>query len=256
MRLFPTEKIWCRALLVAFFLFLGTRLLTLTAFPIFNDEANSVQYAQAIHDDWAHQKFISMNGTFHDWKPPLQYWIAAPFISLGNDPLVAGRMVSLLVSICGLFGFYAFTNELFGEREGVLAAFLYLLCPSVLFYNNQFIAETFLFSTAPLFYWTVLRALRPTAWRWGWSFLAIVLGTATGRGPDRSAMGKSSDRNRGLREAFSESCALTHHKRTIEQGYAAKSGTNGNSSPAGNFLGRRFRRSSSVAGNRLTPAVC
>ncbi len=84
-------------------------------------------------------------------------------------------MVALLVSTCGFFGFYAFTKELFSEREGVVAAFLYLLCPPVLFYNNQFIAETFLFSTAPLFYWTVLRALRPQARRWGWSLLAIFL---------------------------------------------------------------------------------
>ena len=86
-------------MLVALGLFLLTRILTLTAFPIFNDEAIYLQYSQKIQSDWEKNKFISMNGEFTDWKPPLQYWMAAPFIDWGNDPLVAGRLVAFLVAI-------------------------------------------------------------------------------------------------------------------------------------------------------------
>jgi hypothetical protein len=87
-------------------------------------------------------------------------------------------MVALLFSLAGFFGFYLFAKELFGEREGVLAAALYALCPAVLFHNNQFVAETFLFSTAPFLYWSLLKAMCPDRARWAWAFLAVVLGAA------------------------------------------------------------------------------
>ena len=123
-------------LLLAIVLFVLTRTLTLTTFPIFNDEAIYLQYSQSIHDDWEKNKFISMNGEFRDWKPPLQYWIAAPVIRWGGDPLVAGRVVAALVSFLGLFGFYLFTKEFFSKREAVTATMLYVVCPPVLFHKN------------------------------------------------------------------------------------------------------------------------
>jgi 4-amino-4-deoxy-L-arabinose transferase-like glycosyltransferase len=160
-------------------LFLLSRILTLAAFPIFNDEAIYLQYAQRIHDDWEKNKFISMHGEFTDWKPPLIYWIAAPFIEWGNDPLLAGRAVAFLASIAGFFGFYLFAKELFGEREGVITALLYVLCPPVLFHNIQFTAETFLISTAALFYWALLKAMQRDKTRWWiWALVAMLLGAA------------------------------------------------------------------------------
>jgi hypothetical protein len=169
---------WRKGLLVALGLFLLTRILTLTAFPIFNDEAIYLQYSQKIHDDWGKNKFISMNGEFTDWKPPLQYWMAAPFVGWGNDPLLAGRLVAFVASVAGLIGSYLFAKELFTEQEGVFAAFLYVLCPTVLFHNNQFTAETFLFSTAPFLYYAVLRLARPNKPDWVWAPIAMLVGTA------------------------------------------------------------------------------
>ncbi len=164
------------ALLGVVFLFAVTRLANVTAFPIFNDEAIYLQYAQVMHEDWEANKFVSMNGQYNDWKPPLQFWLAAPFIQLGNDPLVVGRLVTIVFSFAGLLGFYAFAKEIFGEAEGVLTAFLYLLCPTVFLHNDQFTAESFLFSTAPLFYWTLLRATRANAERWLWAAAAVGAG--------------------------------------------------------------------------------
>src|SRR5688572_27727825 len=179
MTLLPAKENWRNALLILLAVFLVSRLLTLTAFPIFNDEAIYLQYAQRIHDDWQKNKFISMHGEFTDWKPPLMYWMAAPFIQWGNDPLIVGRAVACLVSIAGFFGFYLFAKELFGERDGVITALLYVLCPSVLFHNNQFTAETFLISTAALFYGALLKAMRPDRSRWWiWATVAILLGGA------------------------------------------------------------------------------
>ncbi len=167
-----------RALLAALLFFLLSRAFTLTAFPIFNDEAIYLQYSQAIRDDWQKYKFVSMHGAYGDWKPPLQYWMAAPFIRCGNDPLLAGRGLALAISLGGLFGFYFFAKELFGKREAILTAWLYGLCPPVLFHNNEFIAETFLFSTAPCFYAALLKAMRPNERRGLWFAAAIFSGAA------------------------------------------------------------------------------
>jgi 4-amino-4-deoxy-L-arabinose transferase-like glycosyltransferase len=179
MNFLPASKFWRNALLILCGVFLLSRILTLTAFPIFNDESIYLQYAQRINDDWQKNKFISMDGEFTDWKPPLMYWMAAPFIEWGNDPLIAGRAVAFLVSIAGFFGFYLFAKELFSEREGILCALLYVLCPTVLFHNNQFIAETFLVSTAPFLYWALLKAMRreKSEW-WIWALSALLFGTA------------------------------------------------------------------------------
>src|SRR3954452_15851425 len=178
MQFLPADKRWRLALLLAFALCLVSRGATLLSFPIFNDEALYLQYSQFIHDDWSRYKFISMDNQYGDWKQPLQYWIAAPVIRWGGDPLVAGRGVSFAVSLLGFVGFYLFAKELLGEREGVLTAWLYALCPPVLFHNNQFIAETYLFSTAPFVYWAVLHAIRPNKNWWRWGLLAVAFGTA------------------------------------------------------------------------------
>jgi 4-amino-4-deoxy-L-arabinose transferase-like glycosyltransferase len=169
---------WRSALVIALGLFLLTRFLTLAAFPIFNDEAIYLQYAQRIHEDWQKNKFVSMNGEFTDWKPPLQYWLTAPFIEWGSDPLIVGRVVALAVSVAGFFGGYLFSKELFSEREGVVAAALYLLCPPVLLHNPQFTAETFLFSTAALLYWALLKAMRWEKLDWASAIGAAFFGTA------------------------------------------------------------------------------
>jgi Dolichyl-phosphate-mannose-protein mannosyltransferase len=170
-KLLPVTQSWRNALFILFGLFLLSRLLTLASFPIFNDEAIYLQYAQRIHDDWRN-RFISMHGEFTDWKPPLMYWLAAPVIGLGNDPLLAGRAVAFIFSVAGFFGFYLFAKELFGDREGVICTLLYVLCPPVFFHNNQFTAETFLISTAALFYWAALKTMQ----RWIWLVPTVLLG--------------------------------------------------------------------------------
>src|SRR4051812_22215574 len=158
-RLFPEARTFRIAFVLALAIFVVSRLVTLTTFPIFNDEGIYLQYSQAIHDDWNTNKFISLDNSRGDWKPPLQYWLAAPFIRGGSDPLVIGRLVALAVSILGFFGFCLFARELFGEREGVATAWLCVLCPALLLYNDQFIAEPFLFSAAPFLYWSLLKAM-------------------------------------------------------------------------------------------------
>jgi 4-amino-4-deoxy-L-arabinose transferase-like glycosyltransferase len=167
-----------RFLLAVLLLFLVVRGATIGSFPIFNDESLYLQYAQLMQEDWSKYKFISMDSNVGDWKPPLQYWIAAPIIDLGPDPLLLGRGLAVGFSVLGLLGTYAFAKELFGRTEARIAAVLFVICPTVLFHNNQFTAETFLFSTAPLLYCAVLRACQPGRARFAWCAAAIVAGAA------------------------------------------------------------------------------
>jgi asparagine N-glycosylation enzyme membrane subunit Stt3 len=81
---------------------------------------------------------------------------------------------------------YLLSRQLFGKQTALCAAFLYALCPPVLFYNNQFVAETFVFSTIPSFYWFVLKAVTGDHIQWTGVPAAVVAGTIQlhGAGPE------------------------------------------------------------------------
>ena len=177
MKLLTNAGSWRVALWFTLAAILFSRALTLMTFPIFSDEAIYLQYTQAIHDDWQKNKFISMSGEWADWKPPLQYWLAAPVIRCGRDPLVVGRAVALFASFLGLVGSYLFAKQCFGQKEAVITAMLYTVCPAVLFHNNQFTAETFLFSTAPFVYWALLSMMQSRHWKLPWAILGTAIGT-------------------------------------------------------------------------------
>ncbi len=128
-------------------LFISLRLLFLLSFPIFNDEAIYIQYSQMIHSNWDKFKFISVNNIFGDWKPPLIYWICSLFIDLFGNPVLAARLVAVAVSLTGLLSVYFFAGHYFENRRIALwAGLFWTLNPMVLFYDREFVAETFVYS--------------------------------------------------------------------------------------------------------------
>lgn len=160
------------------FLFLLIRLTPVLALPIFNDEAIYTQYAQLIQGDPQGYKYISVFNQFHDWKPPLQYWLGALAVGLGRDPVLAVRLLTVFISLLGMFGMYMLAKELWGKKTGLAAALLYALCPAVLLYGVQFIAEPFLIAAAPWFYWSVLRTFAADKIRLRFLAAAALLGSA------------------------------------------------------------------------------
>ncbi len=128
-------------------LFIALRFLWLLNFPIFNDEALYVNYSQLMHGDWDSAKFISVANPNHDWKPPLPYWLCAPFIGLATDPLLAARLVSASVSIIGFLSVYYFAGYYFNDKRAAFwAGLLWILNPFIIFYDRVFFAETFVYS--------------------------------------------------------------------------------------------------------------
>lgn len=71
-----------------------SRLQNLTALPVFGDEAIYLRWSQVMKNVET-LRFLPLT----DGKQPLFMWLTIPFFKLTSDPLVAGRLLSMLVGI-------------------------------------------------------------------------------------------------------------------------------------------------------------
>ncbi len=119
----------CVGVLLAYFV---TRLVNLTSFPIFTDEAIYIRWSQIASRD-ASWRFISLV----DGKQPMYTWIAMVFMRFVSDPVLAGRLVSVLAGLGSLVGMFLLGREVFKIRIGIIAAVLYTLSPFALVYDRM-----------------------------------------------------------------------------------------------------------------------
>ncbi len=116
-------------LVVSYFI---SRLLFLTHLPIFTDEAIYLRWAQiALNDpDWL---FISLT----DGKQPLFIWFAMLVMKLIEDPLFAGRIVSVFAGFFTMTGLFFLGRELFkSSKTGVISSLVYIVYPFALVYDR------------------------------------------------------------------------------------------------------------------------
>ena len=110
--------------------YLITRLINLTLLPIFTDETNYL--------DWGWRE-IHTSGRFfyslYDAKQPLVMWFFGIFQSFTSDPLLAGRLVSVLTGLLTLVGLYKISKN-------PLVPILYTLSPIFLFFDRQALMES------------------------------------------------------------------------------------------------------------------
>jgi hypothetical protein len=97
-------------------LYFFLRLLFITNFPIFTDEAIYMRWAQIAMRD-ANWRFISLT----DGKQPLFVWAAMILMKFIQDPILAGRMVSVISGFLTLLGLWFLSLELFKNKK---AAFI------------------------------------------------------------------------------------------------------------------------------------
>lgn len=154
-------------------LYWASRLANLTIIPIFTDEAIYLRWAQIALGDpkW---RFISLI----DGKQPLFIWLIFPFLKIIADPLIAGRMVSVVAGFFALLGFaglgYFLTKTI---RGALIAGGIYLIIPFFLMYDRLAVYDGLLTSIA---IWSLLLTLilakteRLSA--------ALLLGTVVGAG--------------------------------------------------------------------------
>lgn len=136
-------RLYSPLLLIAAFILLfytATRLYAITDFPIFNDEAIYVRWAQLGRYD-ASQRLVSLV----DGKQPLFIWLTSIAMGLISHPLYAGRLVSMIAGIGTMVGLYFLTLELFKKQwVAVGAALLYAIVPFALVYNRLALLDALL----------------------------------------------------------------------------------------------------------------
>lgn len=114
-------------------LFFFSRLVSLLSVPIFTDEAIYLRWAQIAKNDAA-WRFISLT----DGKQPLFVWLAMIAMRLIEDPLMAGRIVSVLAGFATMLGLFFLGREVFRNRWiGILSSFLYVIYPFALVYDRM-----------------------------------------------------------------------------------------------------------------------
>jgi 4-amino-4-deoxy-L-arabinose transferase-like glycosyltransferase len=119
-------------------LYFVTRLTNILSLPIFTDEAIYVRWAQIAAND-ANWRFISLT----DGKQPSFVWIGMILMKIFDDPLLAGRMVSVIAGFFLMIGIYFLSNEIFNpsaplraSKIGLLASLIYVIFPFSLVYDR------------------------------------------------------------------------------------------------------------------------
>lgn len=125
------------SLVISFFYFF-LRLIFLDRLPIFTDEAIYMRWAQIALDDSA-WRFISLT----DGKQPMFIWVAMIFVKFVEDPLLAGRLVSVVSGFFTMIGLFLLTRELFRNKTtAFLAAILYVFYPFAQVYDRMAIYDS------------------------------------------------------------------------------------------------------------------
>src|SRR6266571_4238197 len=98
------KNAWVLLGLGVFVLYFFTRFYNILGLPIFTDEAIYVRWAQIAAND-ASWRFISLT----DGKQPMFIWIGMILMKLIHDPLLAGRMVSVIAGFFSMVGLFFLT---------------------------------------------------------------------------------------------------------------------------------------------------
>lgn len=128
------------ALIGTIALFFGTRIYHLQArfWPMFVDEAIYAYWAQLGKFE-PNMRLVSLS----DGKPPLFVWLTTILMQWVGNPLMAGRIVSVIAGAATLAGLYFLTKELFKNNfTAILAALLYVVFPFALFQNRWALFES------------------------------------------------------------------------------------------------------------------
>ncbi len=165
---------WIYILGVALILVLfSLRFFHLTILPVFADEAIYVRWAQVMRAEET-LRFLPLS----DGKQPLFMWIVIPFLKFIGNPLVAGRIVSVLSGLGTMIGVSLLSYLLFKSKKVAMAAgFIYSVSPFLFFFDRMALVDSML---AMFTIWTfILGYLAYTKERLDYAMLAgFTLGGA------------------------------------------------------------------------------
>lgn len=135
------KNFWKVVIFLVVGIYLLTHLTALTLLPVFADEAIYIRWAQLIIDDWQRYLFFPMN----DGKTPLFIWLLKIALTIWDDPLYAGRIVSVLAGLAQLFVTLKLIKKLGGGLVAkTLALFAVMFLPYWYFHHRMALMDGFL----------------------------------------------------------------------------------------------------------------
>ncbi|MDP2638381.1 MAG: glycosyltransferase family 39 protein [Candidatus Levybacteria bacterium] len=129
---FKKYKLELLVLIFLIVVYLISRFYSILSLPIFTDEAIYVRWAQIAKQD-ASWRFISLT----DGKQPLFIWLMMVSLRFVQDPLLAGRIVSVGAGLSTLIGMFFLGREIFKNNKiGLISSALYVVFPMSLVYDR------------------------------------------------------------------------------------------------------------------------
>jgi len=173
MNFFKKHKLEIAILVILALIYFVSRFYSILSLPIFTDEAIYIRWAQIAKQD-ANWRFISLT----DGKQPLFIWFMMISLRLIQDPLLAGRVVSVGAGFLTLIGMYFLGREIFKNNKiGLISSALYVIFPMALVYDRMALYDSLVgtFAIWALFLIVVLaRKVRMD--------IALILGMVAGGG--------------------------------------------------------------------------
>jgi 4-amino-4-deoxy-L-arabinose transferase-like glycosyltransferase len=133
MSFFKKHKWEIIILLGLILIYFVSRFCSILSLPIFTDEAIYIRWAQIAKQD-ANWRFISLT----DGKQPMFIWLMAVSLRFIQDPLLAGRIVSVGAGFLTLIGMYFLGREVFkSNKVGLVSSALYVVFPMAMVYDRM-----------------------------------------------------------------------------------------------------------------------
>ena len=139
MNLVSKNKLYILAGLLIITLFFALRLPNLTLQPIFADEAIYIRWAQVMRAEPT-LRFLPLT----DGKTPLFMWTLMPVLKLVEDPLLAGRLLSVGTGFITLIGVFFLARRIFGTKVAFWSALIYAVTPYTVFFDRMALVDSML----------------------------------------------------------------------------------------------------------------
>ena len=120
-------------------LYFFTRLFALTKIPVFADEAIYIRWSQIIRSVET-LRFVPLT----DGKQPLYMWLLSVIIEKINDPLFAGRLISVIAGFGSLVGLFLIAKYIANYKTALIVSFLYIILPFIFFFDRMALADNLL----------------------------------------------------------------------------------------------------------------
>ncbi|KKU29457.1 MAG: hypothetical protein UX41_C0019G0008 [Candidatus Collierbacteria bacterium GW2011_GWE1_46_18] len=125
---------------VSAMLFAIFRLVNLTSIPVFVDEAIYIRWSQIMKAE-ATLRFLPLS----DGKQPLQMWLTIPFLKFFSDPLIAGRLISIIAGVGSMVGLAFLTFLLFDSvLLASISSLIYVILPFTVFFDRMALVDSLL----------------------------------------------------------------------------------------------------------------